>query len=570
MKKRKFIALLATAAMLSMTLLAGCGGSDQTNEEETAPEVTNPVKITCENGVMLGQTQDKVTSFKGIPFAKPPVDDLRWKAPVAPDPSDEEIECYKYGDTAIQYEWPSEPASSKKRSEDCLTLNIWMPEGAAESEEPLPVMVFFHGGAYSWGGTADPTYDGQDFMKDHDDVILVTCNYRLGLMSWADFSQIPGGEEYTDTNLGLRDHIASLEWIQKNIAGFGGDPENVTIFGESAGGFSTSALAISPKAQGLFKRIIAESGIVDLKDRTVAQDFADVILDYSGCKNMDELLAISGKEWIDIDEETWISDECCGAVADGDILPAYEDLDSALAQTAANGIEMIIGSNQDEWNYFQEDMSGDTEKARFKNWYNNDLKTHWDGIYKDHTEKYGDQVKEAMDEFYKYEEPLVPEEYAKDKKVIDALVKSAFKTETWRYQMIDFADRYADAGGDVYMYLWRVPSTKDEMYKSAVHAVELDYVFNHFDGEGYSGEIDKDSAKRVQEAWINFAKTGDPSIESCEWTKYDTSARNTMTMNLDGWKVESDPSGTARQLMEIIYPERPFSYDDLYTYEIWE
>lgn len=564
--KRIFMSVLCVMLMCSFTLFTGCGGSDEDAAAE--PEVTNPVKVTCENGVMLGQTTDGVNSWKGIPFAKPPVGDLRWKAPEAPDPSDEEVECYKFGLQAIQYEWASEPASSLPRGEDCLTLNIWASEDAMDSDEPKPVMVFFHGGAYSWGGTGDPTYDGQEFVKAHPDVILITCNYRLGVMSWADFSQVPGGEEYTDVNLGLRDNICALEWIQKNVGNFGGDADNVTIFGESAGGFTTTALVISPMAQGLFKRAIAESGTVDLKDRQAAVDFADVIVETTGAKNMDDLLAITSDEWIELDETNWMSDECCGAVADGEVLPEYSNIESAMATAIGNGIQLLTGSNKDEWNYFRNDQGCDTPEEDFDTWYNNDLKPYWKGTYKNGD----DSAKAAMDEFYKYEEELVPEEYAKDKTTKDALVKSAFKTETWRYQIMDFADKYANAGGEVYSYLWCVPSEDDLMYKSAVHAVELSYVFNTVEDAAYAGTVDIPSAKRVQNSWVNFAKTGNPSIKSAEWTKYNTSTRDVMVMNKDGWKMESDPFKTARELMATIYAneELPPSYDHLYIYNIWE
>lgn len=175
-----------------------------------------------------------------------------------------------------------------------------------------------------------------------------------------------------------------------------------------------------------------------------------------------------------------------------------------------------------------------------------------------------------MSTFYEYEEKLVPKEYARDEVTKDALIKSAFKTETWRYQAIDFADRYANAGGDVYMYLWNVPSTEEAMYKSAVHAVELSYVFNTVDVAAHVGNMDMPTAQKVQESWINFAKSGNPSITDASWEKYDITNRNTMTINMDGWKVESDPSKTARELMMIIYPNRPVSYDGLYEYNIWE
>ena len=550
MKKRTIIALFCTLTLVVMTLFAGCGDSSDSDSSNTA----EPVKVTCDNGVMLGQTEDSVTSFKGVPYAKQPVGDLRWKAPQAPDPSDEEIECYEFGHTALQYEWPTEPASSSEKGEDCLTLNIWMPEGAAEAEEPLPVMVFFHGGAYAWGGTTDPMYDGQNFVKAHQDVILITANYRLGLMSWADFSKIPGGEEYTDINLGIRDHIAALEWVQKNIAGFGGDADNVTIFGESAGAFSTTALTISPAAKGLFKRAIAESGIVNVRDRADAQEFANYIVEAAGAKNMDDLLAISAEEWVELDATEWIGDECCGVVADGEIIPEQEDVDAAIAEAAESGVELLLGTNNDEWNYFQEDMEGDTDAEKFDAWV-----ASMDEVYNGVEEACNDAGKAALAEFIKYEEGIVPEEYASDDAVKAALAKSAFMTETWRYQHIDFADKFADAGGDVYMYLWKVPSTRDNMYKSAVHAIELAYVFNNLEDDIYAGEVDETTAQKAQESWINYAKTGDPSIESAEWKKYDSTDRYTMVIEKDGWECVSDPSKEAREFMTRIYGDEPLS-----------
>ncbi|MGX8773467.1 MAG: carboxylesterase/lipase family protein [Bacillota bacterium] len=547
MKKKSLIALF-TVMIMCLFGITACG--DTAAEDETV-DTSGAVKVTCENGVMLGQTVDGVTSFKGVPYAKPPVDDLRWKAPEAPDPSDEEIVCYDFGYTALQYEWPTEPASSFPKSEDCLTLNIWESEGTADAGEAKPVMVFFHGGAYGWGGTTDPMYDGQNFVAANDDVILITCNYRLGLMSWADFSQIEGGEDYTDINLGLRDHIAALEWIQKNIEAFGGDPDNVTIFGESAGGWSTTALTISPKARGLFKRAIAESGGLPVATREDAQAFADYIMEASGAKNMDDLLAISGDEWMELDSTEWIADECCGAVVDGDIIP--EDLDGAIADAAASGIEMIVGTNNDEWNYFQEDSEGDTDEEKFASWVEG-----MDAYYEDAYDTVDDEGKAALEELISYEESIVPEEYAGDKDVKAALAKSGFVTETWRYEILNFADKYSDAGGVIYDYLWKVPSTRDNMYKSAVHAIELAYVFNNLEDDIYAGEVDVDTAAKAQEAWTNFAKTGDPSIEGVEWKAYNTGDRMTMVIEKDKWECVSDPSKTARELMEKAYGDEPY------------
>ena len=545
--KRLMIAVLA----LCLIALSACQSPASSNGAKDGAKSNEAVKVVCENGVMLGNSTDGVTSFKGVPFAKPPVNELRWKAPQAPDPSDREIECYDFGYVALQYEWPSEPASYSPKSEDCLTLNIWKNEGIVGNGEKKPVMVFFHGGAYGWGGTTDPVYNGQNFAKAHDDVIIVTCNYRLGLMSFADFSKVEGGEEYTDINLGIRDHIAALQWIQKNISGFGGDPDNVTIFGESAGAWSTTALMISPKARGLFKRAIAQSGQVALRSREDAQQYAEFIMQSSDAKNMKELLAISGEEWIKLDAEKKIADECCYAIADGDIIP--KDFNKAIEDAAKSGIKLIIGSNADEWNYFQEDSDGKTTQEKFKSWVDD-----MDDMIAEARDMTDQAGKSAMDELLRYEESIVPEEYAGDEKVKSALAKSGVVSELWRYEILDFADRFANAGGETYVYHWKVPSTRDDMYKSAVHAVELPYIFNNTESDQYAGKVDPDVAVKAQEAWISFAKTGAPTVEDADWKKYSTAQRDTMVIEKDQWSCVSDPSKTPRELLWKAFKDEPY------------
>lgn len=552
MMKKIFRWLIASAVLAvgfsGLTVYSAPLSSDGARDRA---QVKEPVKVVCENGIMMGQAEEGVISFKGVPFAKPPTGELRWKAPQAPEPSGDEIKCYEFGYTALQTEWATEPASYFPKNEDCLTLNIWENKRVIDAEEPKPVLVFFHGGAYGWGGTTDPMYNGQNFAKAHDDVILVTCNYRLGLMAFPDFSKIEGGEDYTDINLALRDQIAALQWIKKNIAGFGGNPDNVTIFGESAGSWSVTALTISPKARGLFRRVIAQSGEMAARDRKEAQKYADFIMKASGARNMKELLAISGDEWMKLDSENGITDAYCYIVIDEDIIP--KDLDKAFADAAKSGVQMIMGSNQDEWNYFKEDFEGDTEKEKVEAWVKDmDAKCRkaFDG-----TDKEG---KAALEELIRYEESIVPGEYAGDRNVKEALAKSGFVSELWRYEILNFADRFADAGGDIRVYLWKVPSTRENMYKSAVHAVELAYVFNNLNDNIYAGEVDPRTAAKVQESWVNFAGTGDPSVEGARWKKYNTDTRDTMVIEKDKWECVSDPSKKSRELIKKAFGDRPY------------
>ena len=546
--KKKPSWMIVLAALVFCVFMGTALGEASNGKQETA-EVENPVRAVCENGVMLGRCEQGVISFKGVPYAKPPVGTLRWKAPQAPDPGDREIECFEFGYTALQIECPSEQASYFPKSEDCLTLNIWANADKAAGEV-RPVMVFFHGGAFSYGGTTDPLYDGQRFAKAHDDVILVTCNYRLGLMGFPDFSKIEGGEEYTEINLALRDQIAALEWIQRNIAAFGGDPDNVTIFGESAGAFSVTAMMLSPKAKGLFRRAIAQSGEVAPKPREAAQAYADFIMEVSGAKNMEELLAISGEEWMQLDRKYAIGDTNCLAVTDGDIIP--EDLAKAYEEAAKSGVQLIIGSNADEWNYFRADCPGDTDQEKLVSWVQI-MKE----MYQQACAQTDAEGKAALEELIRYEESIVPEEYAKDAEVKEALTLSGFVTEAWRYEILDFAERFADAGGDVRVYLWTIPSTKEEKFKSAVHAVELGYVFNNEDPL-YAGEIDPEAAAKVQEAWVSFAKTGVPLVNGIDWKPYHSDTRETLVIGKDEWTCVQDPSKTPRKLLEKAFGDNPY------------
>lgn len=532
--KKKLVLLAALIMAVCIFAATGCG--DSTTGEEN-------LKVDCYNGIMVGQQEDGVKSWKGVPYAKPPVDELRWKAPVAAEESDEELECYDFGYTALQYEWPTEPASYEEKSEDCLTLNIWT--GAEASDEPKAVMVWFHGGSHAWGGTADPIYDGQAFVKEHPDTVLVTANYRLGMMAWPDFTDIPGGEEYTDLNLGIRDHIAALEWVQKNISGFGGDPDNVTIYGESAGGMSTADLLVSPMAEGLFNNVIIQSGGMlaspEAEGTKEAKEFANVIMEAAEAETMDDLLALTTEELLALDEEVGLGDYSCGAVSDGVVVPYEEELAERYKSAADRGIKLMLGANADEYNYFMVDAFGDTKEEQFENWAGGMQET-WDYYY----EK-SEKNKKLMDEFADIHSKRIGDEY-QDKK--EALIHSSMFTEAWRLNHQIIADTYSDCGGEVYMYYWGVPSTSDDYYKSACHAVELAYMFNNLHDTIYCGENpDKETAEKAHNAWANFAKTGNPSIEDVEWSVYDSENRNTMMIQLDGWQMESDPLKRSREIM---------------------
>lgn len=523
--KKIFISLLCSITLACTLLLCGCNdASDNASSDSDAP------KAKCTNGVMVGQEKNEVVSYLGIPYAKPPVDELRWKAPVAAEKSDEEILCTEYGDTALQYEWPTERASYAEKSEDCLSLNIW--SGKSESkDEAKPVMVWIHGGSLGWGGTTDPIYDGQNFAEANPDVILVTINYRLGIMAWADFSEVPGGEEYTDVNLGIRDQICALQWVQENISAFGGDPDNVTIFGESSGGGSVNTLVASPATEGLFQKAIVESGSnCEPGTRADAKEFANLMLETAGCKNMEEMCEISGEKWMALDTENWLADELCGIVVDDEIVPA--DFEQGMKNAAARGVKLLIGYNGDEDYYFVQELEGDD---KVQQWSENHEKE-WDETYA----SLPADGKALMDKYMQ-----IQTDQGKDK----VFAISEFKTDDEGYYALKWATAFSDGGGDVYMYYWDVPSTSKKYFKGACHAVELAYVFNNLQETIYCGKNpDKTTAEKTQAAWTSFAKNGNPSTEETEWTTFHGDTKDTMMITLDGWSMQENPMSEQREI----------------------
>ena len=481
--------------------------------------------VRCENGTFVGKAEGDVSVFLGIPFAQPPTGELRWKRPEPVQPDDGVYEAFYNGRSPIQTEWETERASYYPQGEDCLYLNIWRNRSCADNKKP--VMVFFHGGSYGWGGTADPLYDGRNFVSAHPDIVLVTVGYRTGLMGFVDFSGVKGGEDFPDApNLGVLDQIEALRWVQRNIGGFSGDPDNVTIFGESAGGGSVSLLPIIDEAKGLFRRVIAESGSVALTfSKEECADFTSRLLKESGARSMDELTALSEDELKRVNEE--LNQYNNFPQRDGRLIPLdpYEPYENGVTAD----VDMLIGTNSEESRYWVNEVGGIVPyRFSIPVKFENDMRLLGKADRK--------RVQSVMS-------------HMKGHRIWRM---SEFYTEVmFRLPAIRQAEGHSRHGGRVYMYYWTHPSTKP--YCGACHAVELAYVFQNPHDTIFTGEpADAELTRTVGDMWANFARCGDPSVDELEWPRYNDSERMTAIINLSP-HLKVDPlKEQRRQLSPIL------------------
>lgn len=425
--------------------------------KEIIGEYDKDLSITCNNGIFVGKKNGNVISFKGVPYAKPPIGDLRWKEPVLAEDNNKVYEAYYYGKSPIQNEMNGQLGSFYPQGEDCLYLNIWL--NTKDSSKGKTVMVFIHGGGFNSGATSEPTYDGHNLINKYEDVIYISIGYRLNILGFINLSSVSGGENYkSSTNLGLLDQICALKWIQKNIEKFGGDPKKVTIFGQSAGGSSVSLLPLINGSENLFQRIISESGPMSLSfSMEESEKSTEELIKKSGASKMDDLLALSEDEIKQIHSE--ISSYDCYPIRDGNILPV--DLYEGYKSGKGKEIDMLLGSNKDEMRYFILSMGEFTNYFKGKFLFTHGLPILYDNYY---YKKLSSEDKEKVEEFMEIQ----------NNKRIWKIVEF-FNEIIFRVPMNKQAEYHSDSGGNTYVYIWKFPG-KDESL-GAYHSIELPYVF---------------------------------------------------------------------------------------------
>ena len=526
-----------------LLLLAACGsnqaeqsaGPSELEKEMTALYGENKViessypdslAVEAANGIFVGQREGSLLTFKGIPYALQPTEDRRWQV-AKPEPDSRLVREAKYfGHSAIQFRSEHNAASLYPQGEDCLTLNVWTAADGMRTAR-RPVMVWIHGGSYVSDGTANPRNWGKAFVEAHPEVVFVSLNYRLGLLGFLDLSSLPDGKDYARSgNLGLLDQVEALRWIKRNIAAFGGDPGNVTVMGHSAGAGSVSILTSIDEAQGLFRRAIMQSGSVALtSSREDCQRLTKRVLDATGAKTAADLLALSQDEIEALYDK--VGEFYRFPERDGNLIPedAYSRFDGFNA-----GIDMLIGTTSDETSYWVDAMGGEE---------NFDMST---GLWYHYISMSLDSAQRASASRF---HDIVPKD--KPWKAAELLNDLMF-----RGPAIEMAQRHAAAGGKTYMYYWTKP-LNGPIY-GACHGCEVSYVLNTGRQIKSGDQHNPALAAAVQQMWVNFATTGNPSIPNYYWPAYEPNQRATMFLG-DTIHVVNDPLSEQRRLITPLLKE---------------
>jgi len=555
---KNFRRLISGCALLLLLLLLASCSPKMTTDEGVAPQVVT------KSGAVVGTTDAKTGThaFRGIAYAQPPVGDLRFKAPVPAVRWEGVLDAAEFGSACAQvyYEELATPEEfGPTDDEDCLTLNIWTP---GLDDERRPVMVWIHGGANWTESSRIAYYDGQK-LSERGDVVVASLNYRLGIFGFVDMSVL-GGDAYDGSeNNGIRDQILALRWIRQNIDRFGGDPRNITVFGESAGGINIGAILATERPQRLFDRAILQSGTGSARPSDRATEVAQRMLQGGGVESIDALLQMSGAEVLEamqkgiaaIGLDGLETDNLFEPTVDGELIKGRPG--EMLAAGNASGIDLMIGTTAHELRYYYvyepSLMELTLEDPR--------LEVFLKGI------PVADR--KALVDLYARNRP----DFAEFEIVNDILSDRVFWMPSIRQ-----AEAQLEVSDDVWMYLfeWEVPDASPAqdalgVKLGAAHGVEVAFVFSSFDDTFYRDFLggwpkDQTEARRwetlvgaVQDSWTAFARSGDPAAHDNpalpHWPRYDSEARATMAFDYEN-RILSDPKKHERLLWDEIAQRR--------------
>jgi para-nitrobenzyl esterase len=499
--RREFVERAALAAVgVRGARLLGQGSG-------TVAEVRTPL------GSLRGESLGGVRVFRGVPFAEPPVGDLRFRAPVAKRAWTGVREATKFGAAAMQF-----GDRDVAQSEDCLYLNVWAPEaGGAVGRGPWPVFVWIHGGGFTGGESFAAVFDGAEFARQG--MVVVTVAYRLGVMGFLDVEPLLGAEYAGSGNNALRDLMMALEWVKANVGAFGGDATRVTIGGESAGAKLTDILMGVPAAAPLFGSMISESGGAEriwpkAAAQVVAEGFGKRWAASANGRTAAGVKTAAVRDLIDVQQEfiqAWPQHFPLRCEVDGGLITRLPI--EGIRDGLAKGKRLLIGTNRDESAAFagphpQHDATaadlGNAQLAAFAK------------VYAEYATLYP-----GMSEEMRRIRALTAEEYwVPSVRVADAHVKAGGRA--WMYEL-----EFARSGGRY----------KGESY----HALDLSLVWDKPSGEFESAGAEAALAKQMNAAWVAFAKGGAPAAEGLpDWPEYNVQTRPTMVLDVVS-RVEEKP-----------------------------
>ena len=497
----------------------------------------DPLRIRTDKGEIEGKLSDdgQVRAFLGVPYAAPPVGPLRWKPPQPAEPWKDVRATQSYGSHCMQVnQFADMTFHDPGASEDCLSLNVWTPATAAAGAK-LPVMVWIYGGGFSAGSTSERRQDGEAFAKKG--VLLVSMNYRLSIFGFFAHPALAAeSRQHAAGNYGLMDQAAALQWVRRNIAAFGGDPGNVTLFGESAGSFSVSAQMASPMAKDTLAHAIGESGgafsrtglpfptltVAEAKDEAFARDVL-------GKTSLAELRAMPAADLVKAVEAQKTPAIRFGPDVDGVFLP--ESVPAIYAAGRQAHIPLLAGWNRDEGGPPRDSVTLET--------YQQTAQTMW-----------GPRAEE-------FEKVYSATNDEQARRTMADLARDQFiAASTWEW--IEAQVKTGDA--PVYRFRFDRPSPGDRFHPASsgvFHSSEIEYVFGNLNvrpAAPWTAE-DYKLSETVQNYWVNFAKTGDPNGPGLpKWPVYNEQ---------DGWEVmhldvtpEASPD-TTRTRYEFLHATSP-------------
>ncbi|MBD94567.1 MAG: carboxylesterase [Acidobacteria bacterium] len=552
MRMNQTLAGLGTLGII--TMVTACGGQTETSDEP-AEMAVEPMAQTVA-GELEGAWADEaagVSVFRGIAFATPPVGDLRWRPPAAVEPWDGTKLATEFGPACWQAR--NEEASPYSRgelarSEDCLTLNVWSPASVGQQ---LPVMVWFHGGGHSSGVGSATIFDGTAMAKKG--VLMVTANYRLGPLGFLAHPALTAESEHGSSgNYGILDHVATLTWVRDNIAAFGGDPDNITIFGQSAGSWSICALQASPLARGLFHRAIGHSGGCFGAPRSHLSAAGGVATATSGHEvglaiaaelgvageGPDATAALRAATPEAVMAGQTAAGRGTGLLVDGWVMPTLAD--DIFATGEQNDVPVILGSMSDEGTTL---YAGMPEPPH-------------DEFVAGIRSQYGGQADAVLAAY--------ADEVASSTRTAGQAI-AADRSFTW--QMRAWARAMGDTN-DVYLYHFSHAPPVFRLYRpdgpeldyaagrrgaGAYHSGDLAYAFDNVGLVGIEwNDRDHELSQQMSQYWVNFATTGNPNGEGLpEWPKYERASEPAIHFATDGTAATSKVREAKLDLFDSIY-----------------